>query len=237
MTTIAARWEQIQTEVAAAARRAGRDPDSVRVIAASKTKSVEVLEEALAAGIRDFGENYVQEAEAKIAALGGRACWHMIGHLQRNKARRAVELFDVVHTLDNAALARTLDRHAGDLGRILPVLIEVNIAGEATKSGVAPADAAALLAELANCTALRIQGLMVMPPAGAAPEAARPYFRAARGLLEELSAIAPRNASLHVLSMGMSDDFAVAIEEGATMVRIGRALLGERPARDDRDAG
>lgn len=231
MSSIAERWQRIDAAVGAAAARAGRERAQVRVIAASKTKSPEVIEEALAAGVTDFGENYVQEAEPKIAAIGARVRWHMIGHLQRNKASRAVELFDVVHTVHSAALGRALDRHASALGRVLPVLIEVNIAGEETKSGVTPAEAPGLVAALADCGALRVDGLMVMPPPGPSPEAARPHFRAARELLETLRAAAPENAPLGELSMGMSDDYTVAIEEGATLVRIGRALLGDRPPR------
>lgn len=228
MNGLAQRWERIRAEVDAATRRSGRSPGAVRIIAASKTKSIAELEEALAAGVTEFGENYVQEAEAKIEALGRRATWHMIGHLQRNKAARAVALFDVLHTVDSAALARALDRHAAARGRELPVLIEVNIGGESTKRGVPPRETAALVEEVGGCASLRIDGLMVMPPPGPSPAAVRPHFRAARQLLEGLRASAPANAPLHELSMGMSADFAVAIEEGATMVRIGRALLGDR---------
>ena len=231
MSGIAERWSRICDAVAGAAARSGRNRDDVVVIAASKTKPVAVLEEALAAGVTDFGENYVQEAEAKIEAIGRRARWHMIGHLQRNKAKRAVELFDVVHTVDSIALARALDRQATARGAVLPVLVEINVGGESTKNGVAPEDAAPLLAEIGACASLSVEGLMTMPPPGATPEAARPYFRRTRELAERLLDGAPANAPLRVLSMGMSEDFVVAIEEGATLVRIGRALLGERPAR------
>lgn len=228
MNSIGERAQRILGAIADAAARAGRDPAEVRLIAATKTKPVEGLEEALAAGITEFGENYVQEAEPKIAAIGGRARWHLIGHLQRNKAKRAVELFDTIHTVDNAALGRGLDRYASERGIVLPVLIEVNIAAEPSKSGVAPADVAALLTELGACVSLTIDGLMTMPPPGPTAEASRSYFRQARELRDELQAGAPRNAPLRALSMGMSDDYTVAIEEGATMVRIGRALLGDR---------
>lgn len=232
MSNIAARWQRIRDAAAEAAVRSGREPQAVTIVAASKSQPVAVLEEALAAGVTDFGENYVQEAEAKIAAIGRRARWHMIGHLQRNKAKRAVELFDVVHTVDNLALGQALDRQAATRGRVLPVLIEVNVGGEATKNGVAPERAMALLAGLGTCVALRVEGLMTMPPPGPSPESARPYFRRTRELLERLRAGAPANAPLLALSMGMSDDFTVAIEEGATLVRIGRALLGDRRVRD-----
>jgi pyridoxal phosphate enzyme (YggS family) len=231
MSSVAERWQRIRDAAGEAAVRSGREPGAVTIVAASKSQPVAVLEEALAAGVTDLGENYVQEAEAKIAAIGGRARWHMIGHLQRNKAKRAVELFDVVHTLDNLALGQALDRQAAARGSVLPVLIEVNVGGEATKNGVAPEQAMALLAGLGTCAALRVEGLMTMPPPGPSAEAARPYFRQTRELLERLRAAAPANAPLQALSMGMSDDFTVAIEEGATLVRIGRALLGDRRTR------
>lgn len=229
MSGIAARLHAIRERVAAAARRVGRDPAAIRIIAASKTKGPDVVAEALAAGVTDLGENYVQEAIGKIAAAPAGARWHCIGHLQRNKAKRAVELFDMVHTVDAAELGRALDRHAAALGKVLPVLLEVNIGGEASKRGVAPAAVGGLLAELGSCAHLRIDGLMTMPPPGPDAEAARPYFRRLRDLAEQLRPTAPANAPLGELSMGMSEDFEVAIEEGATMVRIGRALLGERP--------
>ncbi len=228
MSEMLQRWQAIRARVEAAARRAGRDPTSVRVVAASKTKSVGVVAEAHAAGITDFGENYVQEALGKIAAAPAGIRWHFIGHLQRNKAKRAVEAFAVVHTVDDLELGRALERHAAALGKVLPVLIEVNIAGEASKSGVAPEAVAELLEGLGACAHLRIDGLMTMPPPGPDAEAARPHFHRLRELAEELRRQAPANAPLGELSMGMSGDFEVAIEEGATLVRIGRALLGER---------
>jgi len=237
VSSIATNWRRIQDEIAAATARAGRDPSDVRVVVAAKTKSVAVIEEAIAAGLTDFGENYVQEAEAKIAAIGKRVRWHMIGHLQRNKAARAAELFDVVHTVHSLAVGQALDRQCAARGRVMPVLIEVNIAGESTKSGVAPEDAAALLAGLNDCAALRVEGLMVMPPAGPSAEAARPYFRQARALLESLRSVAGGGVALRTLSMGMSDDFVVAIEEGATIVRLGRCLLGERTTSDSVERG
>lgn len=228
MTEIERNWARIRETAAEAAIRSGRDPSAVTIVAASKTKSVEVVEQALEAGVSNFGENYVQEAEAKIAAIGNRARWHLIGHLQRNKAKRAVELFDVVHTVDSLTLARALDRHAAARGRVLPVLIEINVGAEATKSGIDSTEAATLLAEMAACTSLSIEGLMSMPPPDADPDAARPYFRKTRELLQRLREQAPDNAPLGELSMGMSDDYEVAIEEGATIVRVGRALLGAR---------
>lgn len=228
MIDVAANWRAVRMRVAAAAQRAGRDPQGVRIIAVTKTKPIEVIEAAIAAGATDIGENYVQEAVAKIGRITAPVAWHLIGHLQRNKAARAVELFDVIHTLDNVALADALARHAEPRAQPVRVLIEVNVGTEATKSGVAPAQVAALLGELTSQRWLLIDGLMTIPPPGPSADSARPYFRALRELRDRLRAVAPPNAPLRELSMGMSDDFEVAIEEGATMVRIGRAIFGER---------
>jgi PLP dependent protein len=228
MIDVAANWQAVGARVAAAACRAGRAPESVRVIAVTKTKPVAMIAAAIDAGATDIGENYVQEAVAKIGAISTPVTWHLIGHLQRNKAARAVELFQVIHTLDSVALGAALGRHAEHHGRVLRVFIEVNVGGEATKSGVAPADVEALLGSLAAQPGLLIDGLMTMPPPGPAAESARPYFRGLRELRQRLQRNAPPNAPLRELSMGMTDDFEVAVEEGATMVRVGRAIFGER---------
>ncbi len=228
MIDVAANWQRVTERVAQAAARAGRDPRDVRIVAVAKTQPVEMIEIAIAAGATDVGENYVQEAAQKIGRITAPVTWHMIGHLQRNKAGRAVELFDVIHTLDSVALGETLARHGERRGRPVRALIEVNTAGEATKSGVAPATVEGLLAALAAQRWLAIDGLMTMPPPAPSAEAARPYFRALRVLRDRLRAAAAANAPLRELSMGMTDDFTVAIEEGATMVRIGRAIFGER---------
>jgi len=228
MTDIAANWLRVRRAVENAAARADRDPAEVRVIAATKTKSVETIREAVAAGLRDFGENYVQEAATKIPALGGDVRWHLIGHLQRNKAARAVEMFDTIHTLDNVALGRSLGRLGAARGAPVRALLEINLGGESAKSGIRAEDAPRLLAALAAEEYLVIEGLMTVPPAGSV-EVARGFFRELRCLRDRLRQVAGANATLRELSMGMTDDFEVAIEEGATMVRIGRALLGERP--------
>ena len=227
MIDVAGNWRRVRERAAEAAARAGRRPDDVRIIVVSKTKPVELIAEAIAAGVTDLGENYVQEAAAKIPHLAAPVTWHMIGHLQRNKAARALELFGVIHTLDSVSLGDILARHAEPRAQPARVLIEVNSGGETTKSGVAPTAVGDLLAALAERPWLRIEGLMTVPPAGPAASA-RPFFRALRELRDRLRLAAPANAPLHELSMGMSDDFAVAIEEGATMVRIGTAILGER---------
>jgi len=215
---VAANLAAVRARIARAAERAGRDPGSVHLIAVSKTKPAALVRAALAAGATDFGENYVQEAVAKRAEVGAGGRWHLIGHLQRNKAARAVETFDCIQTVDSAALGTALARHAAEQQRTIHVLVEVRVGGEATKSGVDPAVLPALLAELRS-PALVVDGLMTVPPPGD-PEAARPHFRTLRALGER--------AGLRELSMGMSDDFEVAIEEGATMVRVGRAIFGAR---------
>jgi pyridoxal phosphate enzyme (YggS family) len=230
MPDIGSNWARVRAAIAAAARRAGRDPSSVRVIAASKTKSPAVIRAAIAAGIRDFGENYVQEAADKIAQIGEPAAWHMIGHLQRNKAARAVELFETIQSVDSVALGRALARHGERRGRPVRILVEVNLGGESSKSGLHAEHVAGLLAVLGTEQGLSIDGLMTIPPPGPA-EVARRFFCELRCLRDTLWEKAPGNAPLRELSMGMTDDFEVAVEEGATMVRIGRALLGERPAR------
>jgi len=230
MTDVAINWERVCRAVAHAAEGAGRDPCSVRIIAVSKTQPAERITQVLAAGARDIGENYVQEAAEKVRSISGSVSWHMIGHLQRNKAARALELFDTIHTLDGVALGAALARQAERRGRRARVLIEVNIAGERTKSGVSPDAVRDLLTALAHESWLQIDGLMTVPPQGPSAEAARPFFRALRDLCVRLRADAPANAPLRELSMGMTDDYTVAIEEGATMVRIGRAIFGERPS-------
>lgn len=228
MMDVAANWERVRQQVAEAAQKVGRDPQAVRIIAVSKTKPVELIEQAIRAGATDIGENYVQEAVAKIPRITAPVTWHMIGHLQRNKAARAVELFNVIHTLDSVALGEALARHGEHRGQPVRVLLEVNTGGETTKHGVRAEHVEDLLAALADRRWLSIDGLMTIPPPAESVGAARPHFRGLRQLRDQLQRHAPANAPLRELSMGMSDDFTVAIEEGATLVRIGRAIFGER---------
>lgn len=225
---VAGNWRRIHERAVAAAERAGRDPRTVRIIAVSKTKPAALVEQALAAGAVDIGENYVQEATQKKPHVAAAATWHFIGHLQRNKARRAIELFDVIQTVDRASLAEALDRHARELQRRVRVLLEVNVGAEASKSGVAPDALARLLDELGGCAALQVDGLMTIPPPAPSPRQVRSHFRMLRELRDRLRPSAPGNAPLAELSMGMTDDFEMAIEEGATMVRVGRAIFGRR---------
>jgi hypothetical protein len=227
--TIAGNIEIIRARIRAAATRVGRDPDSVRLVAVSKHQPLAVIQEAMAAGQAVFGENYLQEAQEKIASLGQGLVWHCIGHLQSNKARIAAEIFDCIETLDRLKLARALEARLVELGKTLPVLVQVNVGGEVQKAGVAPEKAGQLCRELQQFPHLILQGLMTMPPFVEDPEESRVCFRRLRLLGEELAA--QGFLGLHgpvELSMGMSGDFEVAIEEGATLVRVGTALFGER---------
>lgn len=219
----------IRARMAAAATRVGRAPESVTLVAVSKYVSVERIAEAMAAGQELFGENYLQEAEEKIARLPSSLKWHCIGHLQSNKAKAAATLFHMVETVDRIKLARALDRHAAEAGLVLPVLIQVNVGREPQKAGVLPEEAAALLGEMRELAHLEVRGLMTMPPFFDQPEAARPYFRALRELAQALASkgVLGGHGAIE-LSMGMSGDFEVAIEEGATLVRVGTALFGAR---------
>jgi PLP dependent protein len=223
---VASRLEAVRAAIVAACQRTGRDPGDVRLVAASKTVDLERLRAAVDAGQNLFGENYLQEARDKIAALGRPMTWHLVGHLQSNKAVGAVELFDLIHAVDRLKLARALDAAAARLGQVQEVLIQVNQGGEATKSGVEPGAAPALLEEVARLPHLRVLGLMTMPPWFPDPELARPYFRALRALRDHLRGLS--GLTLTELSMGMSGDFAVAVEEGATLVRVGTAIFGGR---------
>jgi hypothetical protein len=203
-------------------------PPGVELIAAAKSRMPEEVLEAVEAGVKVIGENYVQEAAEAKAALGGSARWHFIGHLQTNKARRAVELFDLIETVDSLKLGRELDKRAAEAGKILPVLVEVNSGREPQKHGVPPEDVAALVRELAALKNLRVEGLMTMGPLSADPEEARPAFRETKRVFEELRRLSIPGAVLSRLSMGMSDSYRTAVEEGATMVRIGTKLFGPR---------
>jgi PLP dependent protein len=233
MSTLAGNLEEIESRIAAAAARAGRDPGEIKLVAVSKTHPAETIREAVAAGQTVFGENKVQEAEGKIEEIGREAAeWHLIGHLQSNKARRAVQLFDVVHSVHEVELARRLERICIEEGRAeLPVLVQVDLAREETKSGITREDVPGLAGFLKTCERLKFIGLMVLPPYFEDPEATRGYFRRLRGIRDELAAEGAFHGGEGELSMGMSHDFEVAIEEGATLVRVGTAIFGEREYR------
>lgn len=225
---IAARVAAVRERIARAAERAGRRPEEVALVAVSKTHPPESVREAHAAGIRDFGENKVQEAEAKIAALAGLVPaprWHLVGHLQGNKARKAALLFDRLHSLDGEPVAGKLEAALAAAGRVLPAMVQVDLAGEPGKHGVPEERLLPLLERLRGLAFLRAVGLMVLPPL-LEPEAVRPYFRRLRALRDR--ALGENLLQGGELSMGMSHDFETAIEEGATQVRLGTVLFGER---------
>jgi len=226
---IAARLADVRERIANAAARAGRDPSHIKLIAVSKTFGVDVVRDAAAAGQIDFGENKVQEAQAKRAATGDlKIVWHLIGHLQSNKAKKAAAEFDVIHSIDSADLVKKLDAAAAAAGRRLTLLAQADLAGEATKHGAGEAELSSIFEAAAGCTAVRMSGLMIIPPAVDDAEEARPWFRRLREIRDGLIASGVDRNSLTELSMGMSHDYEIAIAEGATMVRIGTAIFGPR---------
>lgn len=228
MVDIAANCRMLFERIGRAAARSGRDAGAVRLLAASKSQSAEKIRAAAAAGVRLFGENYVQEAASKKATIAGAFEWHLIGHLQRNKAKAALDLFDVIESLDSIELARALDKAAGARGRVVRALIEVNLGGEASKSGVTAERLQPLLETVATLRHVKVEGLMAVPPFFEDSEQTRPYFKELRDLRDKLKTTRVANIDLRELSMGMSQDYEVAIEEGATLVRVGTALFGPR---------
>jgi PLP dependent protein len=224
--SISENLESIHTQMAAACAQAGRPADSVQLLAVSKTYGPEYVRAAAACGQSCFGENRVQEAAAKIPECPGHLQWHLIGHLQSNKAAQAARLFDWVHSVDSIKLLELLDRHAAEVGRTLQVLIQVSVSGERAKSGLAPEEVPALLERANELHQVEVRGLMTIPPLSEDPEKARPFFRRLRELREEWEAAL--GIELPELSMGMTHDLVVAIEEGATMVRVGTGIFGAR---------
>lgn len=229
-TSLVERIAEVRARLIAAAHRSNRPVDEITLVAVSKTHPAEAVREAIAAGLDNFGENRVQEAESKIPDVGRTAArWHLIGHLQSNKARRAVELFDCLHSLDSPDLARRLNRICDELERQeLPVLIQVDLGHETTKTGAEEKDVSELVAVISDCPRLWLKGLMTLPPFFDEPESVRPYFRRLRELRDGLKAKGAFGDHPGELSMGMTHDFEIAIEEGATMVRVGTAIFGER---------
>ncbi len=209
-------------------RLLGELPAEVTLVAAAKTRSPAEIAEAVDAGIKIIGENYVQEAEAAFAVIGNRAEWHMIGHLQRNKVKHAVKIFDMIETVDSLRLATEIDKRCAQIGRTMSVLIEINSGREPQKAGVLPEDAEGLLREMGPLAQIKVAGLMTMGPRFGDPEEARPYFKETKRLFDALKTLRLPNVEMTTLSMGMSNSFRVAIEEGATMIRIGTEIFGER---------
>jgi hypothetical protein len=227
--SISVRLAQVRARIDAAARSAGRDPSSVRLVAVSKTFPLDAIREAYAAGQRDFGENRVQEALQKInSATDLPIRWHLLGHLQTNKVRKAAPAFAVIQSVDSAELIGRIDRAAEETGHAPELLIQVDLAREATKFGTPVSEVPGMFEAAAACRAVRVVGLMTLPPVADTPEEARPWFRQLRALREQWLAAGVPASMLRELSMGMSGDFEVAVEEGATLVRVGTAIFGSR---------
>jgi hypothetical protein len=223
---------RVNDRIRSAARKSGRGPDEITLVAVTKTVEPKKIKEALNCGLRLFGENYVQEAEEKIKKIRDKSVkWHFIGHLQKNKAKLALSLFDVIESVDSISLARELNKRAEEP---IGILMEINVAGEGSKTGVPINEAFSLAEAISGMKMLRLRGLMTIPPYNENPELSRPYFVALRRLAERINKAHLENVSVRELSMGMSNDFDIAIEEGATIVRIGTAIFGERVAKDAR---
>ena len=227
--SIQKRLKLVKERIEAAALSSDRDPKTVKLVAVSKTVPVDRVHAAIKAGVTMLGENYVQEAREKIEALGKeRVSWHFVGHLQSNKAKHAVKLFDLIHSVDSLKLAKELNKRAGALGKAQDILIQVNISGEETKSGIDTEQTLNLVRGISPLENLAIRGLMTMPPYFNAPDKVRPYFKALSSLQTLIRQEAIPNVDMTELSMGMTGDFVAAIQEGATLVRIGTAIFGER---------
>jgi pyridoxal phosphate enzyme (YggS family) len=226
MSTIEENLLRVKEKIETAAKRAGRDPSEIKLIAVTKTMAVDKIQKAIRAGVTTFGENYIQEARKKIEEIGHAGIqWYFIGHLQTNKAKYAVRLFDGIHSVDSTKVAEELNSRAAAIGKVMDCLIEVNLSQEESKFGISQESTPELASAMNELKNISLQGLMTMPPYFDDPESARPYFIALRKLQEKIT---QDGIPLPELSMGMSTDFEVAIEEGATMVRVGRAIFGER---------
>jgi len=226
MSSVKENLLKVRERIERAAQKAGRDPKEIKLVAVSKTVEVARIKEAIEAGVSVLGENYVQEAQKKIEALGKPVSWHFIGHLQSNKAKYAVRLFDVIHSIDSIPLAEELNRKVEEPDRVIRVMIEVNLSKEATKFGTDEERVLNLAKKIQQLKHLSLEGLMTMPPYFDSPEMGRPYYRALRELKERMI---KEETPMKELSMGMSNDFEIAIEEGATYVRVGTAIFGPRP--------
>ncbi len=230
MSKLAENLAEVRLRIGVAAERSGRRAEDIKLVAVTKTHPAEVLRNAVELGVSTFGENKVQEAEGKINELGRNAAeWHLIGHLQSNKARKAVQLFDVIQSVDSVELAMRLERICIEEGRLkLSIFLQVDLAGEATKSGIAEGELPTLVNYLRTCDRLRFDGLMILPPFADDAEAMRPFFRRIRKVRDDLLAAGSFENGKGELSMGMSGDYEVAVEEGATIVRVGTAIFGRR---------
>ena len=230
MIDVAANYRKIIDRISEAALRVGRNPREIKLLAAAKSQSVELVQAAIAAGVRLIGENYVQEAEEKRHAISEAVEWHMIGHLQRNKVKAALNTFNLIQSLDSLALARELDKEGRRSGKRVRTLIEINLGDEQSKSGIGRDKVNELVESVSELAHLQVEGLMAVPPFKENPEEIRPYFRSLKELQVELQGRKIPNGGFNELSMGMTHDYPIAVEEGATIVRIGTALFGPRKA-------
>lgn len=229
MTELKTRLENVLNRIKNAALACGRDPETIRLVAVSKTIPADMVKEAIEAGVKILGENYIQETRKKFDALSSYpVSWHFIGHLQTNKAKYAVRLFDLIHSVDSLKLAHELNKQAKKINKIQEILIQVNISMESTKSGIYEQDALGLIQDISRLENLSVKGLMTMPPFFDEPERARPYFSALRKLRDQIKKESIPNIATDELSMGMTGDFEAAIDEGASLVRIGTAIFGKR---------
>ena len=227
-TSIKENLIKLKEKIERAAERAGRDPKEIKLVAVSKTVPPSRILEAIEAGVSILGENRVQEADAKIEAIGHSVSWHLIGHLQSNKAKKAASLFEAIHSIDSVKIARKLDSYLEALGKKMEAFIQLNLGGEETKSGITEEELPTLLTEINKLSHLKVIGLMTIPPFLPNPEDVRPYFKRLRELRDEVNRKGIPGIHLSELSMGMSHDFEVAIEEGATFIRVGTAIFGPR---------
>jgi pyridoxal phosphate enzyme (YggS family) len=218
--------ETINEKIKKAALKANRNPQEIKLVAVTKTATIEQIKEAISAGVKIIGENKVQEAKEKYQILSADIEWHLVGHLQTNKVKYAIEIFDLIHSVDSIKLAKEIDKRSLQFGMITNVLVEVNVSGEETKYGIKPEEVEHFLEEISEFTRIRIRGLMTIAPITEDKEEVRPYFRKLRELSKEIKSKNIKNVRMDYLSMGMTEDFEVAIEEGANMVRIGRGIFG-----------
>ena len=226
METVKNNLEIINEKIKKAALKANRNPEEIKLVAVTKTATIEQIKEAISAGVKIIGENKVQEAKEKYQILTADIEWHLVGHLQTNKAKYAIEIFDCIHSVDSIKLAKEIDKRSLQFGKITNVLVEVNVSGEETKYGIKPEEVETFLKEMSEFSRIRVRGLMTIAPIVEDKEEVRPYFRKLRELSKEIKSKNIKNVRMDYLSMGMTEDFEVAIEEGANMVRIGRGIFG-----------
>jgi len=226
VVTIKNNLEIINGKIKKAALRANRNPEEIKLVAVTKTATIEQIKEAINAGVKIIGENKVQEAKEKYQILNADIEWHLVGHLQTNKVKYAIEIFDLIHSVDSIKLAKEIDRRSLQFGMITNVLVEVNVSGEETKYGVKPEEVEPFIKEISEFSRIKVRGLMTIAPIAEDEEEIRPYFRKLRELSKEIKSKNIKNVKMDYLSMGMTEDFEVAIEEGANMIRVGRGIFG-----------